>query len=89
LAKESRSRERRSDFFREDRRVSSKGAFRNLVCFNDEGDRVWVAELPSPGRDDVYYKISSRRPLVVNSFSSYACQINPKTDEIEGREFVK
>lgn len=65
------------------------GSFSNLVCLDLSGRRRWEAELPEPGRQDVYYRISSRRPLVVNSFSSYKVELDPETGRILSKEFVK
>ncbi len=63
--------------------------FRNLICIDLNGTRIWEAELPEPGRQDVYYRISSKQPLVANSFSSYKVQLDPETGRILGKEFVK
>lgn len=63
--------------------------FPNLVCFDLEDARIWEAELPDPRRQDVYYRVSSWRPLVVNSFSSYKVEIDPASGRIVGKEFVK
>lgn len=84
------------DAFREGDRIfvlfdpdAGAGSFRNFVCLDLSGRRHWEAELPEPGRQDVYYRISSRRPLVVNSFSSYKVQLDPETGTILSKEFVK
>ena len=61
----------------------------NLICVGTDGRELWVAEFPEAGREDYYYLISSRKPLVVNSFSSYKCTIDGETGRILGREFVK
>jgi hypothetical protein len=68
---------------------SAPGAFANLICLGRDGKRLWQADLPERGRADVYYRISSRRPLVVNSFSSYKCEIDRATGRIIGKEFMK
>jgi len=66
-----------------------KGKFRNLECFSTEGEKLWTAELPDPGREDAYYRITSYSPLTLYSFTSYTCQINTTTGKIEKREFTK
>ena len=84
------------DAFLEDDRVfvlfepnSGSGAFANVICVGMDGSRLWVAELPEGGREDYYYLISTKRPLVVNSFSSYKCEIDRATGKIVSKEFVK
>ncbi len=61
----------------------------NMVCVGLDGEKLWVAEFPESGREDYYYLISSRNPLVVNSFSSYKCELDPATGKILSREFLK
>jgi hypothetical protein len=48
-----------------------------------------VADFPEPTREDYYYLITSRKPLVVTSFSSYDCELDPGTGKIVSREFFK
>lgn len=62
-------------------------AIKNLLAFDKGGTKLWEADLPESS--DYYYLISSASPLVVNSFSSYRCQINPSTGAILTREFFK
>lgn len=61
----------------------------NMICVGLDGEQLWVAEFPEGSREDYYYLISSRKPLVVNSFSSYKCQLDPETGKIVSREFLK
>jgi hypothetical protein len=62
---------------------------RNLFCYSPSGGVLWEAEFPTSSMEDYYYSISSRSPLVVNSFSSYRCEIDPKTGKIIKKEFFK
>lgn len=62
-------------------------AIKNLIAFRSDGTKLWEAEFPEPS--DYYYKIVSPSPLIVNSFSSYRCEIDPRDGSIRGREFLK
>jgi hypothetical protein len=62
-------------------------ALRNLVAFDLNGRKLWEAEYPQ--NSDYYYKISSKTPLVVYSFSSFACEIDPLTGNIKAKSFFK
>lgn len=62
----------------------------NFFCYSSDGVLLWKAELPVGNEDeDYYYRISSRSPLVVNSFSSYRCEINPEAGKIVRKTFFK
>ena len=72
------------------REVRSIPQGRNLVCYSPNGTMLWQAEFPKgDDSEDYYYRISSRTPLVVNSFSSYRCEIDPATGIIIRKDFVK
>jgi hypothetical protein len=62
-------------------------AIRNLVGFSRDGRKLWEAELPETR--DYYYQISSARPLCVNSFSSFLCEIDPRSGKIVTKQFLK
>jgi hypothetical protein len=62
-------------------------AIRNLVAYARNGERIWEAELPE--QVDYYYRIVSSKPLVVNSFSSYRCEIRTDDGRILTKEFLK
>lgn len=62
-------------------------AIRNLIALLSDGMRLWEAEFPEAS--DYYYKIVSSSPLVVNSFSSYRCEIDPEDGSIKALEFLK
>jgi hypothetical protein len=62
---------------------------RNLHCFSKEGALLWEAEFPEGDGPDYYYSVTSRVPLVANSFSSYRCEIDPDTGKILRRQFYK
>jgi len=60
---------------------------RNLRAYAADGELLWEAEFPEAV--DYYYRIVSRQPLVVLSFSSYRCRIDPETGRITEAEFTK
>lgn len=62
-------------------------AIRNLLAFNRSGQKLWEGELPE--ETDYYYALSSVEPLVVNSFSSYRCELDGTTGAILQKEFLK
>jgi hypothetical protein len=63
---------------------------RNLFCYSPDGRLQWKAEFPGgDDSEDYYYRISSRSPLKVNSFSSFRCEIDPETGRIIRKEFYK
>lgn len=72
--------------YREQRR-QGREAHRNLCAFSKNGEKVWEAEFPEEA--DYYYAVSSRIPLRVNSFSSFRCEIDPRTGRIVAKEFFK
>lgn len=62
----------------------------NLFCYSINGEVLWKAELPvGENTEDYYYKITSHCPLIVHSFSSFLCEIDPETGKILNKEFVK
>jgi hypothetical protein len=65
------------------------GQFRNLIALTIDGERLWTAELPTSMSSDTYYRISSKNPLVADSFSSYACEIDKLNGKIINRTFFK
>lgn len=71
------------------KKMRRKGApaIRNLVALMKNGTKLWEAELPESS--DYYYRISSSRPLIVNSFSSYRCEISPDNGAVVRKEFLK
>ena len=62
-------------------------ALRNLAAFDFEGKRLWEAEFPQ--NTDYYYKVSSKEPLIVYSFSSFECEIDPTSGKIKSKSFFK
>jgi hypothetical protein len=69
--------------------TDSFGQFPNLVAFQFDGTKAWTAQLPTNGSGDRYHTISSRAPIVVQSFSCFACEIDPDTGRIVARRFTK
>jgi hypothetical protein len=62
----------------------------NLFCYSSDGVVLWKADLPTEEKvEDYYYRVSSWSPLVVNSFSSYRCEIDPATGKIIRKDFFK
>jgi hypothetical protein len=61
--------------------------FKNLVALSLDGSLLWEAEFPE--KVDYYYFISSKQPLVANSFSSFRCCIDINTGKIVTKEFYK
>lgn len=68
-------------------RRQGAAAIRNLVAYSRSGVKLWEAELPE--HSDYYYRISSSKPLIVNSFSSYKCEISIDDGIIKKKEFLK
>ena len=75
--------------FHPDEGLNMQGQFPNLVCFAFDGHKKWTADLPTSNNGDVYYKIVSKNPLIVNSMQSYQCQIDIGTGKILKRDFYK
>jgi len=69
------------------KRRAGESSKRNLLAISYEGVCLWEAELPSDV--DYYYKIVSKKPLVVNSFSSFVCEIDPGSGRISQKIFYK
>jgi hypothetical protein len=65
------------------------GQFRNLIALTLDGKLLWTAELPTNMGGDTYYRVSSKDPLVADSFSSYACKIDDTTGKIKAKSFFK
>ena len=63
--------------------------FANLVCYGNDGEKIWVAELPTNKTADTYCGIISRSPLLLYSFCSYDVEIDPNTGKIIKQNFTK
>jgi len=68
---------------------SNFGQFRNLLALTVDGERLWTAELPTTMSNDTYYRISSRCPLIADTLSSYACEIDQSSGKIRNKTFFK
>ncbi len=68
---------------------SVTGGSSNLACLDLEGREIWIAEFPRADREDYYYRIESADPLVVYSFTSFACEISLVDGRIVKKEFFK
>jgi len=60
---------------------------KNLLAYSYDGHLLWAADFPT--NVDYYYRISSQQPLLVNSFSSFRCEIDPATGKITRKDFFK
>jgi hypothetical protein len=65
------------------------GQFKNLLCLNLKGGKLWEAELPTTQSGDCYYKIKSVNPLIAYSINSYICEIDIVSGKILNKEFIK
>ncbi|AVV80770.1 hypothetical protein LEP1GSC161_2026 [Leptospira santarosai str. CBC1416] len=61
----------------------------NLIAYDIKGNFLWAAEYPQISKEDYYYKIQSKKPLIAYSYSSYQCEIDIKTGKIISSEFFK
>lgn len=68
-------------------RRRGKNALRNLLALTTDGEMLWEAEFPE--QVDYYYEVSCRSPLTALTFSSFRCEIDPKTGRIVRMEFLK
>jgi hypothetical protein len=62
-------------------------AIKNLLAFDKTGVKLWEAEFPETS--DYYYRFSSSSPLIVNSFSSYRCEIDTTNGSIKNKVLLK
>jgi hypothetical protein len=65
------------------------GTFPNLAAVDRDGHVLWVAETPTTDTGDCYVAIRSADPLVVHSWSTYKCEIDPGSGQIVSRVFTK
>ena len=63
--------------------------FANLYAYDEDGQQLWVAEMPTTVSADAYYKIISTSPLVVYSMASYECEIDTRTGKLLRKAFYK
>ena len=75
--------------FHPDEGIKMPDQFANLVSFTLNGQKEWTANLPTSSNADVYYKITSKTPLIVNSMQSYKCKIDLSTGKILKADFYK
>ena len=68
-------------------RRKSREPLHNLRAYSPGGEVLWHAEQPAP--EDHYYKVESRDPLRVLSFSAFRCDIDPDTGRIAARPSLK
>ncbi|MFC1748567.1 hypothetical protein ACFL2V_07140 [Pseudomonadota bacterium] len=75
--------------FDPDEYIPKFGQFNNFIALDLEGAKMWEAELPTTETGDCYFKVSSREPLIVNSYKSYVCEIDSDTGKIISKNFTK
>ncbi len=62
---------------------------RNLEAFDLDKNRLWVAEHPTNQSTDAYVSITSEKPLKLNNFASYDCEIDLSTGKLIDAVFYK
>ena len=60
---------------------------KNLQAYSPAGELLWQAEQPE--FEDHYYKIESRDPLMALSFSAFRCDIDPASECIVEKQYLK
>lgn len=75
--------------FDPDEIAGTENRFKNLWAYSASGKKLWEAELPTKRGADVFYRITNKAPLLVNSFSSHECEIDLKTGELLRADFYK
>jgi hypothetical protein len=65
------------------------GQFPNLVAFNSEGGKLWVAQLPTNESGDCYWRIYLKDGLMADSFKSFSCRIDESNGKIQSKVFYK
>jgi hypothetical protein len=68
-------------------RRRGENALHNLLALTANGETLWEAEFPE--QVDYYYEVSCRSPLTALSFSSFRCEIDPRTGKIIRMDFLK
>ena len=69
--------------------IGKEKNLKNLVAYNTDGEMLWEADFPQNYKSDYYWKIKSKNPLIVNSFSSYECEIDLNTGRVKKSDFYK
>lgn len=69
--------------------IGKEKGVKNLIAFNSNIEKIWEAEFPQTIKPDYYWKISSRFPLVVKSFSSSDCEIDLNNGKVLKSIFYK
>ena len=65
------------------------GQFPNLVAFSPEGEKLWVAQLPTNESGDCYLRIYLKDGLMADSFKSFSCRIDEANGKIQNKVFYK
>jgi hypothetical protein len=65
------------------------GQFQNLVAYDDEGRKLWAAEIPTNLGMDAYYQLLPGPELIADSYSSFRCTLDPETGVLVAKSFHK
>ena len=73
---------------------SSNEPAKNLVCLNEKGNVVWVADNPTTQRNDAYTNFNRVIPasaghVAANNFAGYYCEIKTSSGELGRVQFTK
>jgi len=68
-------------------RKAPRKPVRNLRAYAPSGEVLWQAEQPEA--NDHYYRVESREPLVVLSFSAFRCDIDLSSGRILKKTSLK
>jgi outer membrane protein assembly factor BamB len=64
--------------------------WRNLVCFDRNGDVAWTAELPEDTGSDCFVGVKVDGGTIwANTWSCYVLTLDPRTGETLSRAFTK
>ena len=72
-----------------DAHLEKFGQFPNLVAFNPEGEKLWVAQLPTNESGDSYWRIYLKDGLMADSIYSFSCRIDEANGKIQSKVFYK
>ena len=65
------------------------GQFPNLIAFSLQGEKLWIAKLPTNESGDAYVEIESTEPLVAYSWKGFHCSIDISNGKILEKRYVR
>jgi hypothetical protein len=68
---------------------SPYGQFNNLVAYDLNGNKLWIAEHPTNDSGDHYTAISTSLPLTVHNWEGFECAIDPISGKVAQKIFIK